>query len=228
MTSLLNKLVDVALEHAKANGYGDLVMTFICVLLPAAVFLVFVGWLIARVHLMARIGKLHAETEMARSETRLKDQQLLAEIAKDRKELDDLTIEFDEALKDIRDALRLKQKKRLRDARDKVCAFHAKSYAPVLERYLENCHSVLPKKERYLRMKGQIMPSLSTQTTLFEVINSDRFLKEIPTGKPYLINPHSAEIIFARVRDGIPFWRIVLRHRLNKLQKRWKPFLREH
>ena len=206
-----------AVEYAEQNGYGDLAIAITVVGAPVILLALAFGWIMGQRSAYASLRKTYAETSKTTHESQLKYRELLASIEDYRDKLDEHKRQLDKLLIEIRDVLRLKRVKRLRDARDSLCDFHAKTYVPTFLRYLELCHSVLPKDEQYLRMIGEIIPALETQANLIEAVNADQFFDRIKTGAKYRVNRGTARMIFIRARKGVPIWRLSARSRLRPI-----------
>lgn len=224
---LLKQLIQVLLVYAKENGYGDLTIAVTIVSVPVIAILLFIGWWIGKRSAIATITKTYAESSKALSESRLKYQELLAAVEDRRNDLNEEIKRLDAFLIEMRNVTRRGGVEKLREARDRLCEAHSKSYMPVFARYLELCHSVLPKDECYLRMVGEIIPALAFHAKMIERINSESLFDRTRTGAVYTIDLREAKVIFARARMGIPIWRVGARWELHNLRKRWGPFLRK-
>jgi hypothetical protein len=223
---LLIELWKLIADYSEKNGYSDTVVPIAVVVAVVICLGLAIGWLFGQRRVLANIGKLHSESSQINTEASLKYHELLAAVENRRTELTEQKKQLDKLLQEIRDVVMSKRVRILRDARDEICQFHANSFMPVFTRYLELCHSLLPRKECHLRMIGEIIPSLETQLRLLETVNMDAFFERIKEGAHYHINARSAKIIFARARMGISVWRIPTRWHLRCLWKKWKRYLR--
>ncbi len=223
---MLPELWKLLFKVAEEKGSDEILYSLVIFYSPALVIAAALGWVFGRWQAYAGIRKVYADVEKSRTEARLSYQELLAAVEQRQRSLDAHKWQMDQLLIDIREILRKKRKRALIDARDGLCSFYSNEYLPAFTDYLTLCQQVLPKAEMRLRAKGEFVPALETQERLISAINSKKFLDRIGGSAPYRVSRDSLDVIFARVRSGLPLWEIARRSKLKALRVRWAEHVR--